>query len=387
MMETDNTKEIASVPRQCVDAELPLDTKQIAEAVMELNILRKNVQIYPLVHNQVQRSLGRAHQALSRSLDVDSTVTLGIAKDALMIGNDVLDPENSVFKEFATAMKSHDIAAVTFQNGVQGDELLRFFRMITERTGETKAVGGIETAFASASLHNISIRMVDYSQFCLTENAHAVAAAANDTAEDTDQIWQDFISHFVSGSLTRSEDGVPIEAVESYSPAQLAQALNSGQAGNAAVLDTYDRIARKHLRYTTSKERSDGDVQGSFSNLNLLLQELSPELRRQFLSITFNHCASSPHIAEAETFLMGLSRDFVVDMLRQASSEGKEISPSLLSLIQKITNIEGLVPDLPLINATGYGSVCQLVGPYIPVHDGHHFPSATVSGHGCGERE
>ena len=352
-MKPDKEKKLPNAVPQGAQSRLLLDTKQIAEAVVELNILRKNVQIYPLGHDQVQGSLDRAHQAVLKTLDVNSALTLGIANDTLMIGDDVLDPDNAVFKEFSVAMKLHDIAAVTFQNGVQEDELLQFFKVISRRPNETKAAGGIETEFSDVSLQHIAIREVDYSQFYLTDEVQTVKVASKDKAQDADQIWRDFISHFVSDTLSQSEQDISIEDLEKYSPVQLAQALNSGQVGNATALDTYDQIVSRHLRYTTSKKGSENEAQGRFSSLNLLLKELSPQLRRQFLSVTFNHCDSRRHIPEAETFLRGLSQDFVVDMLRQASGEGKEISPSLLSLVQKITNIEGIESGAPLIDPTG----------------------------------
>jgi HEAT repeat protein len=270
-----------------------------------------------------------------------------------MIGEAVLDPDNVVFKEFAAAMKLHDIAAVTFQRGVQPDELARFFGVISKLPKDVSASGGIEAAFSRASLQHVSTRRVDYSQFCLTDEAETSMVTPEDKSGGADQIWQDFISHFMSGTLSPSEEGVPILDLEKYSPVQLAKALNSGQVGTATALNTYDRIVSRHLRYTTSKEGPAGGRQGGLGGMNLLLQELSPELRRQFLSVTFSHCAPGRNIPEAEALLQGLPRDFVVEMLLQASKEGKEISPSLLSLVQKITNIDGIGAGPSLADTSG----------------------------------
>ena len=65
----------------------PLDTKQIAETVLELNITRKNVQIYPLGHEQVQQSIEKTYQTLLKTLANHTELTLGIAKNSLMIGD------------------------------------------------------------------------------------------------------------------------------------------------------------------------------------------------------------------------------------------------------------------------------------------------------------
>jgi hypothetical protein len=330
-----------------------LDTKQIAETVVELNITRKNVQIYPQGHEQVQQSIEKTYQTLLKTLKIHTKLTLGIAKNSLMIGDSLLDPDNAVFKEFATALSLHGIASLTFEKGVGKDALLDFLSAISKRPIEVSAAGGIEKVLLMASLPKISIRTIDYSQFNLTEEEQTVRGATKRKSEDDDIIWQDFISHFLSGTLSQSGDDVSVDDIDPLSPKQFADALNSGQIGNVTALDTYDRIVSKHLRYTSSRRKgSDEGDASKFTDLNILLQELSPKLRRQFLSVTFNRCDTRGNIPETETFLRGLAQKFVVDMLQQANEEGKEISPSLLSLVHKITNIEGAQPGRSILDST-----------------------------------
>ena len=331
----------------------PLDTKQIAETVLELNITRKNVQIYPLDHEQVLQSIEKAYQTLLKTLAIHAELTLGIAKNSLMIDDSLLDPDNAVFKEFATALSLHGIASLTFEKGVGKNALLDFLCAISKRPNEMLAAGGIEKVLLMASLPKISIRTIDYSQFYLTEEEQAVRGATKRKSEDDDNIWQDFISHYLSGTLSQSGEDVSVDDIDALSPGQFADALNSGQIGNVTALDTYDRIISKHLRYTSSRTKGadEGDA-SKFGDLNSLLQVLSPELRRQFLSVTFNRCVTRSKIPETETFLSGLSQKFVVDMLQQANEEGKEISPSLLSLVHKIANIEGAQPGRSILDPT-----------------------------------
>jgi len=331
----------------------PLDTKQIAETVLELNITRKNVQIYPLGHEQVRQSIEKTYQTLLKTLAIHTELSLGIAKNSLMIGDSLLDPDNAVFKEFAKALSLRGIASLTFEKGVGKDTLLEFLCAISKRPSEVSAAGGIEKILLMASLPKISIRTIDYSQFYLTEEEQTIREATKRKSEDDDIIWQDFISHFLSGTLSQSGEDVSVDDIDPLSPMQFANALNSGQIGNVTALDTYDRIVSKHLRYTSSRRKgSDEGDASKFTDLNILLQELSPELRRQFLSVTFNRCDTRGNIPETETFLRGMAQKFVVDMLQQANEEGKEISPSLLSLVHKITNIEGAQPGRSILDST-----------------------------------
>jgi len=70
-----------------------------------------------------------------------------------------------------------------------------------------------------------------------------------------------------------------------------------------------------------------------------LLQELHPNLREQFLSVTFDHCEALGGSNQAADLLNGLGTEIIIQMLRYAKADGRKISPSLISLIQKL---EGL---------------------------------------------
>jgi hypothetical protein len=62
-----------------------------------------------------------------------NSITLGVAKDALVIDEYTLDRKNPVFKEFALSLHSKGIAAVTFYSGLDVEEVVSFHELITMR--------------------------------------------------------------------------------------------------------------------------------------------------------------------------------------------------------------------------------------------------------------
>ena len=106
-------KEIPA-PAQGTEREIPLDTRLLSEAVIELNISRKNVGIYPPGHIQITKSIDRAYNLLQKMFEIRTEMTLGVAKDTLLVGSDYLDQKNLVYRDFALSMNQQGIAAVTF---------------------------------------------------------------------------------------------------------------------------------------------------------------------------------------------------------------------------------------------------------------------------------
>ncbi|MEK6743269.1 MAG: hypothetical protein AABZ15_06655, partial [Nitrospirota bacterium] len=84
-------------PPQTAEREVPLDTRLLSDAVIELNISRKNVGIYPPGHIQITKSIDRAYEVLIKLFEIRQEMTLGVAKDTLFVGQDYLDQRNPVY--------------------------------------------------------------------------------------------------------------------------------------------------------------------------------------------------------------------------------------------------------------------------------------------------
>ncbi|MFA5072567.1 MAG: HEAT repeat domain-containing protein [Nitrospirota bacterium] len=330
-------------PDQSVDPpsarELPLDTRLLSEAIIELNISRKNVGIYPPGHIQIIKSIQRAYSILSKIFEIRSEITLGIAKDTLLVGHDYLDQKNPVYRDFALSLNQQGIAAVTFLNGLNMDELTVFHQLITTKPDDIRAWGGIEQVMAGASLAHIRIKAIDFSHLHVTEEEKITRSTVSPSSAKTGTgLWQDFIAHLSAGTLAgRNEQGVSLGQTADIDPVELARLLNEQELDSTIALESYDRIISDHIREHAEKKELTREQSETLANLNTLLLDLHPALRKQFLSVAFRRISSQASAADRGGVLGGFTDDMVVDMLKQASAEGKEISPALTGLLAKLT--------------------------------------------------
>ena len=70
---------------------IPLDARLLSYAIIELNISRRNVAIYPRDHPSVESSLSNAFKFLNRLFEIRSHITLAVAKDTIIIDKYHLD--------------------------------------------------------------------------------------------------------------------------------------------------------------------------------------------------------------------------------------------------------------------------------------------------------
>ncbi|MFZ5568789.1 MAG: HEAT repeat domain-containing protein [Thermodesulfobacteriota bacterium] len=323
----------------------PLDNPLLAPAINELNIARKNALIYPLEHAQVKASMGRLMKSMELILEAAPEITLAVVNDMILFKGECLDKRNIGFQELAVALKSSGIAAMTLHRGLREEEILSFFQQIAGGPEKRKPSGQTGTA---ESRHprwpHIDLQYIDYSKLHVTEEA--VIHRDDDTGRQNDRptIWKDFVTRLVADSLSSSEDAVPFAEFPDHDPANLALLLNRNQIDIEQALRSYGRIIDRILEEegaTEDREESEAGIRG----IGLLLQELKPELRQQFLAVTFDRIASRPDASSCIGFLHGIPARFAVDMLRQANNDGREISPSLIHLIRKMTGIDGKVTD------------------------------------------
>lgn len=326
-----------------LNGELPFDTKLLSDAVIELNISRKNIGIYPPGHIQIIRSIDRTFEILTRLFEIRPELTLGVAKDTLLVGQNYLDRKNPVYRDFALSLNQLGIAAVTFMRGLTTEELTRFHRVLTTRSDEITAAGGLVKLMADSSLEHIRIVPLNYNGFHVTEEREIFKpGTANGDRPGTD-LWQDFITHLSSGTLGGQGQGVSIRDQEHIDPADLARLLNERKLEAGAAIESYDRIISSHIRGAAEKKQLTRDQSKSLSNLNMLLKDLKPELRKQFLSVAFER-VSSRSGAGIEEIVGGLTDDMVIEMLTQANAEGREISPTLAGLIAKLAGSRTQAP-------------------------------------------
>lgn len=313
--------------------EKALDTKLLGQAIIELNITRKNFSIYPVGHAQLERSIERAHGVLNRLLETTSEITVGVAKDCLFVGDSYLDRKNLVFKDFSTALYARDIAAVTFLAGLSREHIHHFCAILTRDTFEIRESGGIQAVAKEASLSHIRIQPIDFSGLHLTEEQEISATWGKGKIDLNSHVWRSFVANLLSGQLDAEGQLEHLVNNKKLRPSEIAHLLNGGLLNLRKAIESYEATIATYVRDTTGKQPLESFIS--------LLKDLNPHLRGQFLSVTFDRMAEHGD----ETVLNCFPDDVVVEMIQQVNEEGKEISPTLIALLERISQLRVTQPE------------------------------------------
>ncbi len=302
--------------------QLPLDAKLLSEAVIELNTSRRSVGLYPLEHPITRQSIERAFALLKKLFELRSSITLGVAKDVLMIDEYTLDSKNPVYREFALALYTKGIATITFYSGLEENELLILHSLISEKDLLGQAL--IEIA-QSKNLRHIRLVPIDISKFKFIEGAQRDAKGSGQA------VWEDYIYGIMEGKLADKDvEGI----ILSIPPEDIAQVLSRHISDTKE--DSYDRVITTYL----SKKGRHELNRASLNKFVTLVENLSPDIKEQFLERAFNNMSLNQ--METEEMIAELTPEDIEKMMK-IFKKHSSMPQSLRLLVEKLA--EGKQPE------------------------------------------
>jgi hypothetical protein len=298
----------------------PLDAKLLSDAVIELNISRRSVGLYPAEHPITRQSIHNAHELLKKLFEIRHSITLGVAKDVIMVDEYTLDKKNPVYTEFALALHSKGIASVTFHAGLEENELQLMHELISDPDlPPGRALLNLEKY---KKLRHVRLVPVDVSKFKFVEEGRKEETGSRQ------MVWEDYVYGLLEGSLADKDmEGVFL----SIPPDDLAAIISSYPSDTD---EGYERVITKYL----SRKGRKGLTRESLDKFMILVENLSPSVKEQFLSRAMKHPLLNQ--SENEEILSELTPEDIERVMSILQSEVK-LPESLRNLIDKLSEVRG----------------------------------------------
>ena len=255
-------------PKENENRNIAIDARLLSDAIVELNVSRRNVSIYPKDHPTVEKSLNRSFGFLQKIFEFRPEITLAVARDALIIDDFTLDKKNLAFKEFALHLNRMNIAFITFIKGITVDEIYEFHRITSEKITDASP-DRVQQLFHDHPMVHIRVGFIDYGAFSFEEGK------TEPEAQKT-PLWERYIYGLLEGRISTNE--VPGPAME-VTPKIMADFFNN-LTGGGPEEDIYDKVITAYIKNPSVKGSLDLDIKKLIEFVN----NLNPGLRKQFLS-------------------------------------------------------------------------------------------------------
>src|SRR5256886_819227 len=225
-------------------------SRDLADFLIELSIALHKHAMYPEGHPSLAPAAAGLTRRAALLLEDRTTISLGVARDQLVIEGVATDPKHPVLRELAGRLHRHHLGAITFRRGVEQEEVadaLRTLAIEAERTGQPLGLGDRDRL---AAWPHVQLHALTYERLELTDQAGPAAGEGDARAA---QLW---VGLARAALATAPEDTRPTPT----EPAVIAQAINEHSKAEATG---YDQVFVGYLLQIAAELKTAGSAEAA----------------------------------------------------------------------------------------------------------------------------
>ena len=324
-------------------------SRDLADFLIELSIALHKHAMYPEGHPSLAPAVAGLTRRAALLLEDRATISLGVARNQLVIEGVATDPKHPVLRELAGRLHRHHLGAITFRRGVEQAEVadaLRTLAIEAERTGQPLGLGDRDRL---AAWPHVQLHALTYERLELTDQAGPVGEGDARAA----QLW---VGLARAALATAPEDTRPTPT----EPAVIAQAIDQHSKAEATG---YDQVIVGYLLQIAAELKTAGSAEAAAlrRRTSRLIRTLKPETLQRLVRMGGDFAQRRQFVSDAAD---GMAVDAVLDILKAAAETSHAtISHSLVRLLSKLAvHAEvGAAPVRPQADAALREQVQQLL--------------------------
>jgi HEAT repeat protein len=318
--------------------------------------------MYPGGHPTLAPAAEAVAQRLAGLLADRGTLSLGVARDQLVIEGVATDPKHPVLRDLATRLHHHHLGAISFARGLQWEELeeaLKLLAIEPDRMGEPL---GLRPLSRIATWPHLRLYPLTFDRLELVDEGPE-AAEGETTGGRAAQLWVGLARAALAAEDVKQETkpepppaepfafrpepaapltdaeidaalDAPMQAGElqaaSAEPAQVAHAIQSHERGTA-----YDQVIVGYMLQIAEELKTAGGA-GALAlkrKMSRVISALDTRTLERLLDM-------GGDLGQRRQFLLdasqGMAVDAVVDLVRAATGTGAPVSQAMLRMLAKL---------------------------------------------------
>jgi hypothetical protein len=316
-------------------------SRDLADFLIELSIAIHKNAIYPAGHPLLAGAVDALVLRLVRLLQDRTTLSLGVARQQLVIEGVVTAASNSLLRELAQRLHRHHLGAVKFLRGVGRDEVADLLRTVAADAERSVQPLGLRAPDELRRWPHVRAYPLSYEQLELAGESRPddPMIARGEGGARAAQLWVGLAraALFAEAATTASADSA------STDPVVVAKAIDEHRREVA-----YDQVVVGYLLQIAEELKRKGGAESVAlqKRISMMVSSLSPHTLRRLLEM-------GGDVSQRKRFMLdaaqGMAVDAVMELVQAAADASQQtISHSLVRLLSKLaTHAEqGAVPEL-----------------------------------------
>lgn len=300
-------------------------SRELAEFLIELSIALHKHAMYPGGHPTLGPAVGAVVQRLQLLFEKRDRLSLGVARQQLVIEGVATDAKHPVLRDLAGRLHRHHLGAVSFVRGVTEAELadvLHTLSLEAERTGEPIGLGPRE---ALNAWPHVRLHAITYGELELVDDAPPTGEPDREGATRAAQLW----IGLARAALAAEQSDEPPPSTE---PTVVARAIEGRPRGTA-----YDQVIVGYLLQIADELKAAGgaDAAALRRRMSHLVSSLNPQTLRRLVDMGGDVGQRRRFVLDAS---YGMAVDTVMDVVQAVADTSRQhVSHSLVRLLSKLS--------------------------------------------------
>jgi len=309
-------------------------SRELADFLIELSIALHKHAMYPEGHALLAPAAAGVTRRAEQFLEQRPTLSLGVARQQLVIEGVATDPKHPLLAELAGRLHRHHLGAVTFHRGIRSSEVADVLRTLAseaDRTGEPLGLGPPERlrAWEHIRLHSLTYERLELLN---EQDAPPAEQGAHDGGRaggvHAAQLWLGLARAALVAEATGDDASPPPPPTE---PAAIARAIDA-HPKNAA----YDQVIVGYLLQIADELKDAGGAEAVSlrRRTSKLVGALQPATLRRLIEMGGDAAQRTKFAIDATH---GLAVDAVLEIVRaMADASHKTVSDPLVRMLSKL---------------------------------------------------
>jgi len=309
-------------------------SRELADFLIELSIgLHKNA-IYPPGHPLLEGATSGISRRLGALLATRASLSLGVARQQLIIEGVATDDSNPVLRDLAARLHRHHLGAVKFTAGVTGTEVADALATIAVDVGRRARPLGLEGPEVLQRWEHVRLFPLTFEQLqLLDEDPDDKPAGGNDQMRGdrsrAAQLWIGLARAAIAAESDETEGGESDS--ESTDPVLVAKAIDEHKKDAA-----YDQVVVGYLLQIAEELKAKGgkDAAALQKRISRLVATLQPETLSRLLKMGGDGRQRRKFVLDAT---QGMAVDAIVELVQAAAvTSNQNVSHSLVRMLSKL---------------------------------------------------
>jgi hypothetical protein len=300
---------------------------ELSDFLIELSAAFQKYAMYPAGHPALGPAGDAVFSRLSALLASHGGVSIGVARDQLIIEGVATDASHPLLRALADRLHRHELGAISFAEGVAPAEIAEVLALVSAEPERTGRPIGREPEEVLKGRTHVRLHPVRYDSLRLREKNGSGGGAKRDANV---HLWVGLAQAALAAK--QETQGT----AERYDPETVARAIDerSGEQAYDQVIIGYMVQIARDLRHADTLEQNE--LRERFS---ALISKLQPETLRRLLRMGGDLRQRRAFLDDAA---QGVAADAVLELVKAAAAEQQsDISRWMMRLLSKMARHAG----------------------------------------------